>query len=86
MSQKGYMGMLEKAMYGTRDAPQVWQEEVRTTMEELGFDECVTQPGIYHHAGRGVQVISHVDDFLCVGDTTELEWFRDSLSRKFDIK
>ena len=28
-SQEGLMGKLNKAMYGTRDAPQVWQEEVR---------------------------------------------------------
>ena len=46
-SSEGFMGRLEKAMYGTRDAPQVWQEEVRNTMEGLGFIECVTQPGIY---------------------------------------
>ena len=38
-NQEGYMGKLEKAMYGTRDAPQVWQEEVRNTMTELGFEE-----------------------------------------------
>ena len=27
------VGVLRKAMYGTRDAPQIWQNEVRTTME-----------------------------------------------------
>ena len=58
MSQKGYMGKLERAMYGTRDAPQVWQEEVRNTMEGLGFDECITQPGVYHHVARGIHIIS----------------------------
>ena len=67
-SKQGLMGRLDKAMYGNRDAPQVWQEEVRATMEELGFTECVTQPGIYHHRQRRVQVVSHVDDFLCIGN------------------
>ena len=85
-SEEGYMGRLEKAMYGTRDAPQVWQEEVRGTMEELGFSECVTQPGIYFHAGRNLQVVSHVDDFLCIGGEQELRWFRDSLQKKYEIK
>ena len=28
-SQMGFMGKLDKAMYGTRDAPQVWQDEFR---------------------------------------------------------
>ena len=45
-SKLGLMGKLDKAMYGTRDAPQVWQEEVRGTMKSLGFGECVTQPGM----------------------------------------
>ena len=30
-----WFGVLRKAMYGTRDAPQIWQEEVRITMEEI---------------------------------------------------
>ena len=85
-SAEGYMGKLEKAMYGTRDAPQVWQEEVRKTMEDLGFEECVTQPGIYHHKEKRVQVVSHVDDFLCIGRVGELEWFRDNLKRRYEIK
>ena len=52
MSEEGYMGKLSKAMYGTRDAPQVWQEEVRATMMAMGFTECITQPGIYYHEDR----------------------------------
>ena len=63
MGEQGFMGKLERAMYGTRDAPQVWQEEVRKTMDQLGFKECVAQPGIYVHLERTLQVISHVDDF-----------------------
>ena len=69
------MGKLERAMYGTRDAPQVWQEEVRGTMNPLGFQECVTQPGIYYNEEMALQVVSHVDDFLCVGPRQALEKF-----------
>ena len=73
-------------MYGTRDAPQVWQGEVRSTMIELGLQECSTQPGIYFCAKRKLYIVSHVDDFLCVGSTEDLEWFRESLASKFEIK
>ena len=85
-SKLGLMGKLDKAMYGTRDAPQVWQEEVRGTMKSLGFKECVTQPGIYHHEERGLQVVSHVDDFLCVGPKQSLRWFSRVLEEKYEIK
>ena len=60
---QGLMGKLERAMYGTRGAPQVWQEEVRANMQELGFRECATQPGVYCHEKRNIYVVSHVDDF-----------------------
>ena len=86
MGEQGFMGKLERAMYGTRDAPQVWQEEVRKTMDQLGFKECVAQPGIYVHLERTLQVISHVGDFLCVGPQKELIWFRKSLEERYDIK
>ena len=38
MYGKGFIGRLRKAMYGTRDAPQVWQETVRRAMESLGYE------------------------------------------------
>jgi len=34
----GHVGRLVKAMYGTRAAPQVWQEVVRQNMTAIGFD------------------------------------------------
>ena len=42
----GVVGVLRKAMYGTRDAPQIWQNEVRTTMESLGFCMSILQPSV----------------------------------------
>ena len=80
------MGKLQRAMRGTRDAPQVWQEEVRATMSKLGFKECVTQPGIYYHQSRNLYIVSHVDDFLCVGGMKELVWFKLALQEKYEIK
>ena len=55
-------------------------------MEDLGFSECVTQPGIYNHEGRRLQIVSHVDDFLCIGGKEQLCWFRDSLKERYEIK
>ena len=28
---------LERSLYGTRDAPQIWQDELRSKLEMLGF-------------------------------------------------
>ena len=32
--EPGLLAKLQEAMYGTRDAPQVWQREVKRTMNE----------------------------------------------------
>ena len=38
------VGRLRKAMYGTRDAPAVWQRLVKKVMTELGFEPSRTTP------------------------------------------
>ena len=48
----GSLGKLEKSMYGARDAPQVWQDEVRSTMKDMQLLGCSTQPGIYYSSAR----------------------------------
>ena len=61
------VGHLAKAMYGTRDAPLIWQEEVRRVMEKLGFEASLQQPAVYHHRAKGMDVVVNADDFLCTG-------------------
>ena len=82
----GAVGLLQKAMYGTQDAPQIWQNEVRNSMEELGLRVSAFQPSLYYHPERGILVTVHVDDFLCSGRVEDLEWLYDGLRRKYDLK
>ena len=80
------VGRLQKAMYGTRDAPQIWAKEVQKAMEGLGFVISVLQPSVYHHPSKDLLVVVHVDDFLCSGGVKDLEWLFDNLSQKFELK
>lgn len=82
----GLVGLLKKAMYGTRDAPQIWQKEVQKTMESFGFTMSVLQPSVYYHREKDMIVVVHVDDFLCSGDVADLEWLYKSLKQKYDLK
>jgi hypothetical protein len=54
MKQKGYVGKLKKAMYGTRSAPLIWQKVVMKKMKEMGFEVCGTTPCLYHHRDRDI--------------------------------
>merc|ERR1711994_864042 len=80
------MGLLNKAMYGLRDAPQVWQQEARRLMSGMGFCESITSPCVYVNAQSGVRVVTHVDDFLCVGPRRSLELFYKELGDVLDLK
>ena len=44
------VGKLHKAMYGTRDAPQIWQEVVESKMCSLGFKRSYLHPSVYCHS------------------------------------
>ena len=80
------VGQLHKAMYGTRDAPQIRAKEAQKVPENLGFLIRVLQPSVYHHPSQDLIVVVHVDDFLCSGEIKELEWLFDNLAQKFELK
>ena len=61
------VGKLNKAMYGTRDAPAVWQRLVRRIMTKLGFRASKTMACVYAHARKHLKVVAHADDFLVTG-------------------
>jgi len=87
MSETGqYVGKLKKAMYGLRDAPLVWQGEVRNAMIELGFQPVVSTPCLYYNSLTGVRVLAHVDDFLCTGPKVELKKLLESLGKRYTMK
>ena len=80
------VGIIERALYGTRDAPQLWQEHARMTLLGLGFRESVVCPSVYVHDGRGVELCLHVDDILAVGDLLDLTWVRSELEKHYTMK
>ena len=83
---QGYVGVLRKAMYGTRGAPYVWQKVVKRVMTNLGFERNLIHPCVYYHPKRDLLVVTHVDDFLCSGERTDLRWLRREIEREFEIK
>ena len=66
------VGRLVRSMYGTRDAPLIWASEVKKLFLSMGFRQSRSNPSIYYHMGKKIYVITHVDDFLLVGDAKDL--------------
>ena len=80
-----YVGKLVKAMYGTRDAPKIWQREVEMTMIEMGCKSSVLHPAVYAHGERSLEIVTHVDDFLCTGTDEDLQWFLSKMEKKYEV-
>ena len=82
----GLLGKLRKAMYGTRDAPAVWQKVVKEAMLSLGFVCSSSNPSVFRHKLRDILVVTHVDDFLCCAQRDDLDWLWKSLSKRYTLK
>ncbi len=78
------VGLLKKAMYGTRDAPQSWQAHVTSVLKQLGFCAGRANPCLFRHGARDILVLVHVDDFLCAGSPADLHWVRQQLDKHFE--
>ena len=80
------VGVLHKALYGTRDAPQIWQHEVRGTLTRMGFRQSCLQPSVYIHDVREILLVVHVDDFLVAASQEALEWVFAEMSLSYELK
>ena len=72
-------------MYGTRDAPAVWQRLVKKVMTELGFTASRTSACVYVHRARGLRVVAHVDDFPVTDLKSELQELRRQLQHGYEV-
>ena len=78
------IGYLLKSMYGLRDAPQIWQEVVRTMLAARGYIPLVGTQCVYVHPDSGMLVVAHVDDFLVLGSKLNLSAFLQGLQAEFE--
>ena len=84
--EDGMCGLLVKAMYGTRDAAQNWEHEYIEFMDNAGFVKSRATPCMFFHRGRNVRVVIHGDDFTVLGNEVELDWFRECIQGRFEVK
>ena len=73
-------------MYGTRDAPAVWQDDLEASLVDLGFTACVNTPCLYINTKTDIRIVAHVDDLLCEGDCHHLRAFVRGLEQKYELK
>ena len=55
-------------------------------VDELGFKRGLCSPCTFYHEERNLRAVIHGDDFTILGFTSELDWFRNAITTKWQIK
>ena len=79
-------GKLNVSMYGTRDAALNWAIEYGETLKQGGFQQGRINPCLFYHPGREVTIMVHGDDFVAVGEASQLQDTEKLLSDRYKIK
>eukprot|EP00434_Breviolum_minutum_P042976 symbB.v1.2.038276.t1/scaffold5896.1/size48089/1 len=79
-------GLLTKSMYGTQDAPAIWQAHYTGILESAGFKRGRSNASVFYREADGVRVVVHGDDFLALGDRTGLDELDALLRRSYELK
>ena len=80
------VAILERTLYGTRDAAAAWERCISDVMMKLSFKQGVGYPSLYWNEAKGMRVLVHGDDFVVLGSRKDILWFRKALFQKWDVK
>ena len=73
-------------MYGTRDAAQNWFEEYSQGLLGVGFQQGKATPYVFYHEERGTRPYVHGDDYVSIGIAKNLEWMKQQLEARYQVK
>ena len=55
-------------------------------MESIGFRRGQSTPCIFWHKEKGIRAVIQGDDFTLLGNEVALDWFRERIQEKFEVK
>ncbi|KAI3784030.1 hypothetical protein L1987_43121 [Smallanthus sonchifolius] len=81
--------ILNKALYGLRQAPRAWNEKLDRTMKILNFTRCSKETALYRRVTKGDLIIVgiYVDDLIVTGSSQiEINKFKEQMRGEFDMQ
>ena len=82
----GGCARLVRSLYGTRDAPALWEAYAAAQLCALGFQRGRSNACVYFHRRRGLRCLVHGDDFVATGLLEHLEWMHHELAKTVLLK
>jgi len=62
---------VKRALYGTSRSPRLWRQHITSYLASIGFEEAISDPGLFFTKDRELILILHVDDLLISGTSEE---------------
>ncbi|CAI7748049.1 unnamed protein product [Closterium sp. NIES-54] len=84
----GAVCLLQKSLYGVKQAPRLWQRYLHIVLTDLGFTQLPHDLGMYRKESRGkfILLVPYVGDLLYNGDDTELlDQFEEEIKVKLEV-
>ena len=82
----GGYAILDRTLYGTRDAAAAWEECIYQVLSGLGFERGRSCPCLYYCRKRNIRVLVHGDDFVILSSRSDSLWLRRELGQVWDVK
>lgn len=79
-------GLLLKSMYGTQDAPSIWQSHYTELLQKAGLVRGKSNSSVFYRASDGTRIIVHGDDFLVLSDQQGLDEIDELLRKAYELK
>ena len=86
MKAQGYVGILERSMYGTQDASNLWQKDYSELISEDGYVSGKSNPALFYSKELDARLLVHGDDFVMLGDAEAIDQMHKKLSSKYEVK
>jgi hypothetical protein len=83
----GYALRVLRSLYGLKQAARDWNLLCRNQLRTIGFKQSLSDPCLFIHSVRNIQILVYVDDLLCATtDKASADWVHSELSKRFTIK
>jgi hypothetical protein len=79
--------ILQRSLYGLRQAPKIWYDTLISEFHVLGFTETISDSCVFKHATQKFYILIWVDDIILIGkDESFRKKLVTHLQHKFDLK
>jgi hypothetical protein len=86
---EGKVLKLKKSLYGLKQSPRAWFDQLRQAMCNMGYKQCNSDYTVfYNHSGGCVTIfVVYVDDMIITGnDPLNISQLKKNLCKEFEVK